>query len=103
MKKIIINENQRGFLFKNGKYEKMLKAGKYRLWGTREIELCFVDQPVSCARCTLETLLADRPLIELVGTIDAKDDDYDDDDGDENRVKEIIRDEMLALDVIEEE
>lgn len=75
MKKIIINENQRGFLFKNGKYEKMLKAGKYRLWGTREIELCFVDQPVSCARCTLETLLADRNVAEAVSVIDVNDEE----------------------------
>ena len=32
MKKIIINENQRGFLFKNEKYVKMLTAGKYYVW-----------------------------------------------------------------------
>ena len=33
---------------------------------------------------------AERPLIELSGTIDSKDDDYDDDEnGDENRVKEV--------------
>jgi DNA polymerase-3 subunit alpha len=37
-----------------------------------------------------QTLQAERPLIELSGTIDSKDDDYDDDEGgDENRVKEI--------------
>ena len=27
--KVVINDNQRGFLFKNGKYEKMLAPGKY--------------------------------------------------------------------------
>jgi DNA polymerase-3 subunit alpha len=37
-----------------------------------------------------ETLQAERPLIELSGTIDAKDDDYDDEEGgEENRVKEV--------------
>ena len=37
MKKIIINENQKGFLFKNGKYVKLLDAGKYHAYGDREI------------------------------------------------------------------
>ena len=37
-----------------------------------------------------QVLQSERPLIELSGTIDAKDDDYDDDDtSEENRVKEI--------------
>ena len=37
-----------------------------------------------------ETLHSERPLIELSGTIDAKDDDYDDEEsGDEGRVKEV--------------
>ena len=31
MKKIIITEKQRGVLFKNGKFIKMLEAGKYLL------------------------------------------------------------------------
>ena len=39
MKKVIINENQRGFLFKNGKYVKMLGAGKYYTSGDRSIEI----------------------------------------------------------------
>ena len=37
-----------------------------------------------------ETLHAERPLIELVGTVDARDDDdYDDEDDEENSVKEV--------------
>ena len=39
MKKVIINENQRGLLFKNGKYVKMLEAGKYFSYGGKEIEV----------------------------------------------------------------
>lgn len=30
--KVIIEENQRGFLFKDGKYIKMLNSGKHRFW-----------------------------------------------------------------------
>jgi len=34
MKKYMIQENQRGFLFKDGTFEKMLKPGKYRFFGS---------------------------------------------------------------------
>ena len=47
MKKMIINENQKGFLFKNGKYTKMLDAGKYHLFGGKEIEISNLEQPVN--------------------------------------------------------
>lgn len=61
MKKIIINENQKGFLFQNGKYVKLLAPGKYYEYGGREIEVCSADhQPVACEKCSLETLLADE-------------------------------------------
>ena len=46
MKKMIINENQKGFLFKNGKYTKMLDAGKYYLFGGKEIEISCLEQPI---------------------------------------------------------
>ena len=39
MKKVIINENQKGFLFHNGRFVKLLGAGKYPLFGAREIEI----------------------------------------------------------------
>ena len=51
MKKMIINENQKGFLFKNGKYIKLLDAGKYHLFGGREIEIVGLDQPIACGKC----------------------------------------------------
>ena len=60
MKKMIINENQKGFLFKNGKYIKVLDAGKYHLFGGKEIEISNLEQPIVCSKCALETLLAKR-------------------------------------------
>ena len=45
MKKVIINENQRGLLFKNGKYVKMFPAGKYFSYGGKEIEVLNLEQP----------------------------------------------------------
>ncbi len=62
MKRIIINENQRGLLFKNGKFVKMLEAGKYAEYGGREIEILSLDNPVVSKRCSIETLLADEKL-----------------------------------------
>ena len=43
MEKIIIKENERGFLFKNGKYVKMLTAGKYRIFSNSEVEVVSTD------------------------------------------------------------
>ncbi|MDD6204527.1 MAG: slipin family protein [Firmicutes bacterium] len=73
MKKIIINENQKGFLFKNGKYIELLGAGKYRLYGGREIEISELEQPVACSRCALETLLADKNVADRVTVAEVAD------------------------------
>ncbi len=43
MKKIIILEGQKGFLFKNGKFIKMVEPGKYSLWGGKKILLSNVN------------------------------------------------------------
>ncbi len=60
MNKIIIHENQRGFLFHNGKYVKVLTPGRYFTFGGREITVSDFDQPIVCFKCTLQTLLADQ-------------------------------------------
>ena len=75
MKKIIINENQKGFLFKNGKYVKLLDAGKYHLYGDREIMVNSLDQPVLCPKCALETLLADKAVAEQVAVVEVDDEE----------------------------
>ena len=75
MKRIIINENQKGFLFKNGKYIKLLGAGKYNLLGSKEIEISEMSQPISCARCSLEVLLADKSVAESVSVIEVGDEE----------------------------
>jgi len=58
MKKIIINENQIGFLFRNGKFTKLLSAGKYLQFGGRVIEVVDMAAPIASSRCDLRTLLA---------------------------------------------
>ncbi len=75
MKKMIINENQKGFLFKNGKYVKMLDAGKYYLFGGRDIEISNLEQPIASGRCSIETLLADKNVADKVAVIEVGDEE----------------------------
>ena len=73
MKTMIINENQKGFLFKNGKYIRLLDAGKYHLFGGKQIEISNLDQPITCSKCALETLLADKSVAERVTVVEVGD------------------------------
>ena len=74
-RKRIIDENQRGFLFNNGKYQKMLAPGKYYLFGDREIEIVFIDQPLNLARIPLEALLADKAVADSVNVVEVGDEE----------------------------
>lgn len=73
MKKIIINENQKGFLFKNGKYIKLLDAGKYHTFHGRDIEISNIDYPIYPEKCTLDILLKDKKFAENVTVVDVGD------------------------------
>ena len=75
MKKVIINENQRGFLFKNGKYVKMLGAGKYYTSGDRSIEISELDQPITPFKCSLDTLLGDKSVANAVSVAEVSDEE----------------------------
>lgn len=69
----IINENQRGFVFKNGKYLKMLEAGKYREMFGKEIEVVAMNQPIACTACSLETLLQDKEVACQTAVVEVAD------------------------------
>ena len=75
MKKVIINETQKGFLFKNGRYVRLLDAGKYRLFGDAEIVISDLEQPIGCSRCALETLLADEAVARRVAVVEVGDEE----------------------------
>ena len=75
MKKIVINENQKGFLFKNGKYQKLLGAGKYHLYGGREILISDLSQPVFCVKCALDLLLSDKAVAAQVAVAEVGDEE----------------------------
>ncbi len=70
MKKVIINENQKGLLFKNGRFIRLLNAGKYYLFGGREVELLSDSVQINSSKCPVETLLANPELASKVTTIE---------------------------------
>ena len=48
MKYITINENQRGLLFRHGKFEGLLEPGRHLLSGGKVLELVFLFVVVIC-------------------------------------------------------
>lgn len=64
MKTVVIQENQKGLLFKNGHYQGLLDAGRYRTWGGRVIEAVPLDAALTSEHCTLDVLLADPAVAE---------------------------------------
>ena len=73
--KIIINENERGFLFKNGTYRKMLTPGKYRvkrIFGETFARVSVV-KPVEVPNADIAVLLRDKKFADSVARIDVPD------------------------------
>lgn len=68
MKTVVVGENQSGLLFKNGKYQKTVDAGKYRLLGGRTMEILEQGQLVDSRYSALDTLLADAGFAARVST-----------------------------------
>ncbi|MDE6731637.1 MAG: slipin family protein [Oscillospiraceae bacterium] len=55
--KVIINNNQKGLLFKNGILVDFLGAGKYRAGGSKTIEILPLDEEISSNSATLAQIL----------------------------------------------
>jgi len=73
MKKIIIYENQKGFLFQNGVLTKLLSAGKYFTTKNKKIEVVDLHARVVSAHCSPEILLANESVKKAVTTIEVGD------------------------------
>lgn len=72
--KTIINENQRGLLFKNGKFVKMLSAGKYNLIGSnKKIEILNIANEFKVPGYDLSVFLKDENLKRELSVVDLKD------------------------------
>lgn len=63
MKKII-NQNEKGYLFKNGKFIKVLGAGKYHTFFNSDIEVNHVRTAIGASKCSMETLLKNKTVKE---------------------------------------
>ncbi len=60
--KTIINDNQRGLLFKNGKFVKLLTSGKHTFFGNRSVEICDLSKGLTSKTTTLDVLLSDPEI-----------------------------------------
>lgn len=69
----MINENQKGFLFKKGKLQKLLSAGSYHTSRTAKIELQSIEDELFSESCTLDTLLQLEDIKAATTVIDVKD------------------------------
>lgn len=60
--KTIINDRQRGFLFRNGKFIKLLSPGKYHMFGNWKIELAELKETIHSNLAPLDILLKNSDL-----------------------------------------
>ena len=68
--KIIVNENEKGLLFKNGRFIRILDAGKYICLGGKKIEKLPLNAPVVSSTAALETLMTNDSFRENVTVFD---------------------------------
>ena len=76
MRTIIINENERGLLFKNGKFIRLLGAGKYRVFGGRDIEKLDLTREVRSGYCGMDKLLSAPDIAKNTVCADVADEQY---------------------------
>ena len=72
MKTIIINENQRGLVYENGKFVKLLTAGKYRFFKKKNIDVASESVKVNTTLCSLDTLLENDEFKNAVNVYEIK-------------------------------
>lgn len=71
--KTVINEKQRGLLFINGKFIKMLEPGRYSVNGRKKIETVFLDNALVSEYASLDILLKDEEIARQVQVVDVAD------------------------------
>ena len=71
--KTIINENQRGFLFHNGKFIMMLESGKHLTYGGKRIEVVAMEQQLASTVCSLDVLLKDDKIAAQTAVVEVAD------------------------------
>ncbi len=71
--KTIINENQRGLKFKNGRFVGVLAPGKHVTHGNTVIEKLDIETAVSSSLCPLHALLEAKEFADAVVTVEVMD------------------------------
>jgi regulator of protease activity HflC (stomatin/prohibitin superfamily) len=71
--KIIVNENERGLLFKNGKFIKMLNPGKYNLLNNKQVFIMNTCEEFKLAGYEFSIFLKDEELAKQLTVVDVKD------------------------------
>ena len=73
MKPVTIHENQRGLLFKDGRFLRPLAPGRHRLPGRQLAEVLPLEDAVRSDRCTLDALLENAELAAPVTVVEVGD------------------------------
>lgn len=72
--KLVILEEQKGLVFKNGTLSKILETGKYMMDDNRkEVEILDMEQPLASKYCNIETLLQQPQIAEQTISIEVND------------------------------
>ena len=72
MKKIIINEKQKGLVFENGKFSRLLSAGKYRFLKNKDVEVMNIMLRIFTDKCPLDILLENEEFKNAVDVYEIK-------------------------------
>ena len=73
MKKIVINENERGILFKDGKLVGALGAGRYRTSKRKNIEIVSVSEGIASDNAAVEKLLENKEIASQTTSVEVGD------------------------------
>lgn len=74
--KVIINDNERALLYKNGKLVKLLSSGKYFLFKSQKIEKYNTKTAFLPDNCSFETLMSVSGAKEMIITVEVTDSEY---------------------------
>lgn len=72
MQKVIIKEKERGLMFKDGKFQRMLEPGKYHFRKNVEVEILNIESPLVSKNCSSETLLRDENIAKNTDVFEIK-------------------------------
>lgn len=69
MLKTIIKENERGLLYRNGRLCELLMPGKYRYFGSAQVEIFLVNEAVRSEFCSIDTLMGNENIASQIKTV----------------------------------